>query len=53
MVSQQDTDEFNPLCVKCVRSCRQPLGSKLLECPRFSPRPFKLIPAPKKQLKLF
>ncbi|MBW2186554.1 MAG: hypothetical protein JRG71_09210 [Deltaproteobacteria bacterium] len=46
-------DQFNPLCEKCIRSCRQPAGCKLLECPRFSPRPFKLKPQPKKQLNLF
>ncbi|MBF0646102.1 hypothetical protein [Desulfuromonas acetoxidans] len=53
MASTSSFEQFNPLCEKCVRSCRQPLGTKLVECPRFSPRPFKLTPPPRKQLDLF
>ncbi|MBN2644577.1 MAG: hypothetical protein JXR59_03765 [Desulfuromonadaceae bacterium] len=53
MKNASSPEKFNPLCEKCVRSCRQPFGSKLLECPRFLPRPFKLSPPPAKQLDLF
>jgi hypothetical protein len=53
MAQPPSTEELNPLCEKCVRPCRQPLGTKLVECPRFSPRPFKLAAPPRKQLDLF
>lgn len=52
-MEKSSVEEFNSLCLKCKRSCRQPVGTRLLECPRFSPRPFKLQPTPKKQLDLF
>lgn len=32
----------NPLCAKCLRSCKQSPTVVLIECPRFFPMPFKV-----------
>lgn len=45
--------DCNPLCAKCVRTCRQPLAVLLLECPRFRPFPFKIEKNRYEQLELF
>ena len=47
------TAEFNPLCVKCLRSCKQPAVALLVECPRFFPLPFKVARHRFDQLGLF
>lgn len=46
-------EESNPLCARCIRTCRQPLAVRLLECPRFKPFPFKITAPPEQQLGLF
>jgi len=33
---------INPLCLKCLRDCKQPGSNLLLECPRYFPLPFKV-----------
>lgn len=45
--------ECNPLCRKCLRSCRQPVAALLVDCPRFLPRPFKVTEHRFDQLELF
>lgn len=44
---------LNPLCVKCLRSCKQPATALLVECPRFFPLPFKVARHRFDQLDLF
>lgn len=46
-------NESNPLCRRCVRTCRQPAGVLLLDCPRFQPFPFKITEHHFNQLDLF
>lgn len=46
-------DGWNPLCVKCRRSCRQPVEIVLVDCPRFLPYPFKVVKHRFDQLDLF
>jgi len=43
----------NRLCGKCLRSCRQPQDALLLDCPRFTPRPFKIAQHRFEQQELF
>ena len=45
--------KFNPLCIKCLRPCKQPEISLLVECPRYYPLPFKVEKHRYKQLNLF
>ncbi|MCK9172667.1 hypothetical protein [Desulfuromonas thiophila] len=49
-----ESPRYNSLCERCLRSCRQLYGTRLLECPRFLPKPF-FIPVKKnpRQLDLF
>lgn len=35
-------NDCNTLCKKCLRTCRQPAGIVLVDCPRFMPMPFKV-----------
>lgn len=44
---------LNPLCVKCLRPCKQPAAALLVECPRFFPLPFKVERHRFAQLDLF
>jgi hypothetical protein len=48
-----DTGALNPLCVKCLRPCKQPVAVVLVECPRFFPLPFKVEKHRYDQLDLF
>lgn len=43
----------NPLCGKCLRSCKQPATVLLVECPRFRAMPFKVARHRFEQLDLF
>lgn len=45
--------KFNPLCIKCLRPCKQPVTSLLVECPRYYPLPFKVEKHRYSQLDLF
>jgi hypothetical protein len=47
------TAPCNPLCAKCLRHCKQPATALLVECPRFSPMPFKVERYRFDQLSLF
>lgn len=47
------TAVLNPLCAKCLRSCKQPAAALLVECPRFFPLPFKVARHRFDQLDLF
>ncbi len=42
MKTNADKNQLNPLCRKCVRTCRQPLSVVLCDCKRFQPYPFKI-----------
>jgi pullulanase/glycogen debranching enzyme len=42
MKSDPDAKTLNPLCLKCLRSCKQPAANLLVECPRYFPLPFKV-----------
>jgi len=42
MKSTPDVKTKNPLCLKCLRECKQPAANLLLECPRYFPLPFKV-----------
>ncbi len=53
MKSSPDPKVVNPLCSKCLRSCKQPAGNLLLECPRYFPLPFKVEKHRFDQLGLF
>lgn len=46
-------EEYNKLCVRCIRKCKQPVAMLMLECPRFQPRPFKSEEHKFQQLDLF
>lgn len=48
-----DPSTLNPLCVKCLRPCKQPAAVVLVECPRFFPLPFKVEKHRFAQLELF
>ena len=45
--------DCNPLCRKCLRACRQTASALLLDCPRYFPRPFKIVEHRFDQLDLF
>lgn len=53
MAKHAANQPFNRLCAKCVRSCRQPIGSLLISCPRYLPRPFEIKSHRFDQLELF
>jgi len=42
MKSTPEVKTKNPLCLKCLRECKQPAANLLLECPRYFPLPFKV-----------
>ena len=42
MKPSPDEKALNPLCLKCLRNCKQPAANILLECPRYFPLPFKV-----------
>jgi len=42
MKPSPDGKALNPLCLKCLRNCKQPAANLLLECPRYFPLPFKV-----------
>jgi len=52
-MKQLTKEEFNKLCIKCVRTCKQPVTMLMLDCPRFQPRPFKSEKYRFQQLDLF
>jgi len=43
----------NPLCGDCRRGCRQSVDARLVSCPRYLPRPFKVPVYRFDQLELF
>ena len=49
----RDAASLNPLCAKCLRSCKQPATALLVECPRYFPLPFKVERHRFDQLELF
>lgn len=53
MQSSGDAKNVNPLCYKCLRSCKQPASSLLVECPRYFPLPFKVEKHRFEQMGLF
>jgi len=44
---------LNPLCIKCLRPCKQPAISLLVDCPRYYPLPFKVERHRFQQMDLF
>ena len=52
-MSEKKTEEYNKLCIRCIRQCKQPAAMLMLECPRFQPRPFKSEKHKFQQLDLF
>lgn len=50
---RNNQEDYNKLCRKCIRSCKQPLAMLMLDCPRFQPRPFKSEEYKFQQLDLF
>jgi hypothetical protein len=50
---ERSAAEVNSLCKRCVRTCRQTTAITLIECPRFLPRPFKIVEHRFDQLDLF
>ena len=52
-MSEKQAEEFNKLCIRCIRQCKQTTAMLMLECPRFQPRPFKSEEHKFKQLDLF
>jgi len=52
-MQQKNQEEYNKLCIKCIRVCKQPGAMLMLECPRFQPRPFKSEHFKFQQLDLF
>ena len=50
---EQTKPQFNRLCSRCIRQCKQDLTIQMLECPRFQPRPFKSEQCCFQQLDLF
>lgn len=53
MKSSPDEKTINSLCLKCLRSCKQPAANLLLECPRYFPLPFKVDKHRFDQMSLF
>lgn len=53
MTKAPEKSEINPLCLKCLRPCKQTKETLLLDCPRFRPRPFKVEEYRYDQLDLF
>jgi hypothetical protein len=53
LAKQAAKQPYNRLCAKCVRSCRQPVGTLLISCPRYLPRPFDIKTYRFDQLDLF
>lgn len=53
MKQPPDAKTFNTLCIKCLRSCKQPAANLLVECPRYFPLPFKVAKHRFDQLGLF
>jgi len=53
MTSTPQDQIVNPLCLKCLRHCKQPAVNLLLECPRYYPLPFKVEKLRFDQLTLF
>ncbi|WP_305043560.1 hypothetical protein [Geoalkalibacter sp.] len=51
--SAKSVQQPNRLCLRCLRTCRQSEAVRLLDCPRFLPRPFKVQKPPGRQLDLF
>jgi hypothetical protein len=43
----------NALCGKCLRHCKQSPPAVLVDCPRYLPRPFKIVEHRFDQLELF
>jgi len=52
-MAEKNQFEFNKLCRRCIRQCKQPDSIIMLDCPRFQPRPFKSEVLKFKQLDLF
>jgi len=52
-MKRPEAADLNPLCAKCLRSCKQPATALLVECPRFFPLPFKVARHRFDQLALF
>lgn len=52
-MSEKPTEEFNKLCIRCIRQCKQSAVMLMLECPRFQPRPFKSEKHKFQQMDLF
>lgn len=48
-----DVKSVNLLCLKCLRTCKQPASALLLECPRYFPMPFKVKKYSFDQMDLF
>jgi hypothetical protein len=42
MKTASNNKSINPLCLKCLRECKQPATNLLVECPRYFPLPFKV-----------
>lgn len=53
MKTSSEVKTVNTLCLKCLRSCKQPAIHLLLECPRYFPLPFKVAKHRFDQLGLF
>ena len=53
MSSTPDAKAINPLCLKCLRNCKQPASNLLVECPRYYPLPFKVDKHRFDQMSLF
>lgn len=55
MVMKKSVDQksINPLCIKCLRECKQPVANLLVECPRYFPLPFKVDKYKYDQMGLF
>lgn len=49
----QSDQNVNPLCQRCLRSCKQPSCHLLVSCPRYQPLPFKIESHQFIQLDLF
>ncbi|MEJ2471300.1 MAG: hypothetical protein P8Y91_04150 [Desulfuromonadales bacterium] len=53
MTSPVENKLINALCRRCLRTCKQPVASLLLECPRYFPLPFKVARHRFEQMDLF
>lgn len=49
----KNQEEFNKLCIRCIRPCKQSVVMLMLDCPRFVARPFKSEEYRFQQLELF